>query len=113
MNEINIFGADGYETYTIDGNTISVRPKWVDCKDEMPPKDKKFIFSYHCGEGLGQHGQCYTIINGNSERTHHAYILILWPSEILDGNDPMQFDDEKMIEMEIKWMPLPIRLKDQ
>lgn len=80
---------------------------WVSCKDELPPKKGKFLFSYHCGIGLGCWDQCYTIINGNSERTHKAYILILWPSEILDGNDPFCFDEEKMKEMEMFWMPLP------
>jgi Protein of unknown function (DUF551) len=81
--------------------------KWISVKDQMPPKDKKFIFSYHYGEGLGQWGQCYTTINGNSERTHESYILVLHPSEISDGNDPFKWDEEYMIYMEVKWMQLP------
>ncbi len=86
--------------------------KWISVKHLLPPKKTKFLFSYHYGIGLGEWGQCYTIINGNSERTHEAYILILWPSEILNGENPLQFDEKKMIEMEISWMPLPEGPKD-
>lgn len=81
--------------------------KWIKCIDLPAPKDGKFLFSYHYGIGLGEWGQCYTVINGNSERTHDAYILILWPSEILDGLDPIEFSEEKMIEMNVKWMDMP------
>jgi Protein of unknown function (DUF551) len=81
--------------------------QWIKCSDRLPPKDTKFLYSYHCGIGLGQWGECYTVIRGNSERTHHAYILILHPCEILDGNDPWSCDEKTMIEMEMSWMPLP------
>ena len=104
---ITLKGDPGYETYMIDETTFGVRPKWISVKQEMPPKDKKFLFSYHCGEGLGEWGQCYTVFNGNSERTHEAYILILWPSAILDGNEPFCWSEEKLIEMDVKWMLLP------
>ena len=81
--------------------------EWVKCSDQMPPKDKKFIFNYCYGIGLGQWGKCYKTRNGNSERTYDAYIFILHPSEIIDGNPPFFFTEEYMIEMEVKWMPLP------
>lgn len=80
--------------------------KWIDCKIQLPPKDRKFLFSYHCGIGLGEYGQCYTISHGNSERTHKAYILILNPSDILAGEDPFTWNDEKMIEMDVKWISI-------
>lgn len=81
--------------------------EWIDCKSEFPPKKGKFLFKYHYGIGLGEWGQCYTIFNGNSERTHEAYILILWPTEILDGREPFQWKEDYMIDMEVFWMPLP------
>ena len=81
--------------------------EWIKCSDRLPPKLGKFIYNYYYGIGLGEWGQCYTIINGNSERTHEAYILILWPHEILDGLFPYEWNDERMIEMEVNWMPLP------
>jgi len=80
---------------------------WISCKDNLPPKDKKFLFSYHYGIGIGQWGQCYTVINGNSERTHEAFILILHPLEILDGSEPFQWNESYMKEMNVSWMPLP------
>ena len=80
---------------------------WISVEDEAAPKKGKFLFSYHYGIGLGQWGQCFTTINGNSERTHEAYILILWPSEILEGEKPFEWDEEFMKEMEVSWMPLP------
>lgn len=81
--------------------------EWIKCSDQPAPKVGKFLYSYHCGIGLGEWGQCYTINNGNSERSHKEYILILWPSEILDGNDPYTWNEEKMVEMDVSWMPLP------
>lgn len=81
--------------------------EWFECKHTPAPKKGKFLFSYHFGIGIGEWGQCYTTINGNSERTHHAYILILWPSEILEGDVPFEWDEEYMIEMEVSWGPLP------
>jgi hypothetical protein len=76
---------------------------WFDCKETPAPKEGKFLFHYDHGIGLGQWGQCYTTINGNSERTHEAYILILHPSEILDGSEPYCWSHEKMIEMGVSW----------
>jgi hypothetical protein len=81
--------------------------EWISVKDKPAPKEGKFLFKYYYGIGLGEWAQCYTIFNGNSERTHQAYILILWPSEILDGKDPFEWNEEYMIEMEVSWMPLP------
>ena len=86
-----------------------INVEWISVKDKLPPKDSKFLFSYFYGIGLGQYGQCYEILNGNSERTHNGYILILWPTEILDGSSPMTFEEDQMIEMEMHWMPLPYR----
>ena len=81
--------------------------EWVKCAKKMPPKDQKFLFHYFYGTGIGEWGQCYSIINGNSERTHEAYILVLWPSEINDGNSPFIWDENYMNEMEVFWMLLP------
>lgn len=80
---------------------------WINAQDTLPTKRRKFLFSYHSGTGLGQWGQCYTIINGNSERTHEAYILILDPQSILDGEEPFQWNDKKILEMEVSWMEIP------
>ncbi len=81
--------------------------EWIKASDMMPPKDCKFLFSYYYGIGLGEWGQAYTIINGNSERTHESYILILHPSEINDGELPFVWKEDKIIEMQVKWMNLP------
>ena len=80
---------------------------WNSVKSIPAPKNEKFLFSYDYGIGLGQWGQCYTVINGNSERTHEAYILILHPSEILDGAEPFCWDHERMVSMDVYWLPLP------
>ncbi len=103
-----IHALDGYETYKIDDNTIGVRPIWISVNDKEVPKTGKFLFSYHCGIGLVSWGQAYTTVNGNSERTHEIYFLILWPQDISENNgEPMQWNDEKMKEMDVYWMPLP------
>ena len=81
--------------------------KWIKCSEQMAPKDEKFLFCYHSGIGFGQFGQCYTTINGNSERTHTAYILCLSTQDILDGEDLFEWDKNKVIEMDVYWMPLP------
>lgn len=80
---------------------------WIKCKNALPPKDCKFLFAYYFGIGLGVWAQCYKTVNGNSERTHEAYILILHPSDILNGDDPFCWDEKYMIEMDVSWMPLP------
>lgn len=77
---------------------------WKYCKDELPPKNKIFVFNFYENIGLGRWGQCYTVFKGNSERTHEAYILIIDPQQILDGEDPYEWQDERMIEKELKWM---------
>lgn len=87
--------------------------EWIKCSDNSAPKEGKFLFNYYYGTGLGEWGQCYTIINGNSERTHEAYILVLWPSEILDGSNPIIFSEEIMKDMKMSWMPLPQPPKDE
>jgi|GEM_PF-7028501 hypothetical protein len=79
---------------------------WIKCEEKEAPKNEKFLFKYHYGIGLGEYGQCYTTFNGNSERTHEAYILILHPSEWEEKN-PFEWSHERMIEMEVSWMPLP------
>jgi hypothetical protein len=82
--------------------------EWISVKIKTAPKDSKFLFSYHCGIGLGAWGQAYTNINGNSERTHSLYFLVLCPMDISENNgEPFQWNEDKMIEMEVYWMPLP------
>lgn len=82
--------------------------EWISVKDKAAPKTGKFLFYYHCGIGLGCWTQAYTTINGNSERTHKCYFLVLWPCDISENDgEPMQWSDDKMIEMDMYWMPLP------
>jgi hypothetical protein len=81
----------------------SMEKEWIDCKTQMPPKNRKFLFSYYYGIGLGEWGQCYTTINGNSERTHEAYILVLSPAALLNPEEPFTWDESYMIYMEVKW----------
>lgn len=82
--------------------------EWISVKNCPAPKEEKFLFHYHCGIGLGCWGQAFTSTNGNSERTHKIYFLVLWPMDISENDgEPMQWDEEKMIEMEVSWMPLP------
>lgn len=81
--------------------------EWISCKDELPPIDEKFLFHYHCGTGIGEWAYTYPVIEGHSIATDPKYLLILWPSEIVAGESPLEFDDRKMIEMDIYWMPLP------
>ncbi len=87
---------------------------WISVKDEEAPKQEKFLFSYHYGVGLGSWGQAYTTINGNSERTHEVYFLVLCPMDISENDgEPMQWTEEKMVEMDVKWMPLPHAPKEE
>lgn len=81
--------------------------EWISVKNQPAPKEGKFLFSYHCGVGLGAWGQAYTTIQGNSERTHKLYFLVLWPMDISDDGEPFQWDESKMIEMDVYWMNLP------
>jgi hypothetical protein len=87
--------------------------EWISVKVKMAPKNEKFLFDYHCGTGLGCWGQGYTDINGNSERTHEIYFLVLWPRDISENTtEPMQWSEEKMKEMDVFWTPLPKRSED-
>lgn len=81
--------------------------EWISVKNKAAAKNGKFLFNYHCGTGIGEWGQAYTITNGNSERSHAAYILVLDPISINDGNEPFQWTEEYMIHMDVLWMPLP------
>ncbi len=36
---LSIQGIDGYETYKIDENTIGVRPKWIEARNQPARKD--------------------------------------------------------------------------
>ena len=82
--------------------------EWIKCSVLNPPKDKKFIFSYFAGIGIGEWGQCFKIINGNSERSHFSYILILDPFLIVgDQESPFEWNEEYMKIMEVSWMHLP------
>lgn len=80
---------------------------WIKCSNRLPPKDCKFLFSYSYGIGLGNWSHAYQVIQGNSERIDEKYILVLWPSEINDGDSCFQWDEKKLIEMDVSWMPLP------
>lgn len=105
--------AEGYiiSNARLEGNTIhiDIEPKWISVRNELAPKSGKFLFYYHCGVGLGSWGQAYTTINGNSERTHKTYFLVLWPMDISENDgEPFQWNEDKMIEMNIYWMPLPL-----
>ena len=51
------------------------RMKWIKCSDQPAPKDRKFLFSYYYGVGIGRHGQCFTTIIGNSERTDRKSVV--------------------------------------
>lgn len=82
--------------------------KWINCEEKMPPKNKKFLFSYYFGIGLGCWGQCFTTINGNSERTHEAYVMVLDP-HLMVGNqeEPFEWSEQYIKEMDVFWMDLP------
>lgn len=79
---------------------------WTSVKDKMAPKNSKFLFKYRFGIGLGEWGQCYEDVNGNSELGKKAYILILWPSEIVAGEQPLEVNEEEMIDLEMEWKAL-------
>lgn len=81
---------------------------WIKCSEKMPPKDKKFLFSYFAGIGIAKWGTTFKIINGNSERTEEKYILVLEP-DFMVGNidEPFEWNEKYMIEMDVSWMPLP------
>lgn len=82
--------------------------QWISVKEIPAPKKGKFLFSYHHGIGLGAWGQAYTNFNGNYESTHQLYFLVLWPMNISeDSGEPFQWNEKKMIEMQVSWMPLP------
>ena len=82
--------------------------EWIKCSDNLPPKNIKFLFSYFYGVGIGCWGQCFTIINGNSERTHESYILILNPELMVgDQDQPIEWNEATMIDWDVYWMPLP------
>jgi hypothetical protein len=81
---------------------------WFKCSEQLPPKEEKFLFHYYFGIGLGNWGQSYITINGNSERRDERYILVLWPSEVLDGlSNIFEWTEKTMVEMEVSWMHLP------
>ena len=80
--------------------------EWVSVKEKLPPKNEKFLFRYYYGIGLANWGKYYKIINGNSEYAGEKYILILWPSEIVAGEIPFEWDEEYIKYMEVEWMSL-------
>jgi len=85
--------------------------EWISCKDSLAPKKGKFLFHYCYGIGLGNWDRIYHFQNGGHSflSDECKYILVLWPSELKEGceNFPMQWNENKMIEMEVSWMPLP------
>lgn len=106
---ISIIGDGFYETVA-DGNNIIVRPKWISVKDNAAPKEGKFLFHYRCGLGLGEYGSRFEDINNNSEYAGDCYHLVLSPQEVNPNSrycDVMEWDDDKMIEMNVFWIPLP------
>ena len=81
--------------------------QWIDCKSQLPPKEGKFLYSYFYGVGLGEWGKRYAFVYGKSRPTSDSYILVLWPSEIENGDTPIHLNEQEMIEMEMFWMPIP------
>jgi len=81
--------------------------RWVKCRHREAPKDRKFLFYYHCGMGLGAWSQGYTTSNGNSERTHHCYFLVLYPCDESENDTPFQWSETYMVEMDVSWRELP------
>jgi hypothetical protein len=95
----------------IELNKSCVNPyQWINVKDQCAPKKGKFFFHYFGGMGLAEWGTRYEDRNNNSEYAGECYHLVLSPSQV-NGNsridEVMEFDDNKMIEMEMKWMLLP------
>jgi len=82
-------------------------PQWISVKDQLPPKDSKFLFSYYYGVGLGLWNQVYRQFNGDSNREGFSYYLVLTPSDPSEGDETFVWDENKMIEMDVFWMPLP------
>lgn len=82
--------------------------EWISCKNQSAPKNGKFLFHYHQGIGLGEWSSTYEHSNGDSWLTNvQKYLLIIWPSDILHGDSPFEWDEGFMIDMDVKWMPLP------
>lgn len=87
MSEINIFGAPGYETYIIDGNTVGVRPKWTSVEDALPVKEGYYL--------------CFSTYGGGMVDTWYWWKEGHFASQMEDDNDPDPRDDIT------HWMPLP------
>jgi len=85
--------------------------EWISVDDCPAPKEGKFLFHYHCGIGLGNWSRVYHFQKGGHSYLSDEckYCLILWASEHAPGTekDAMEWDENQMIEMEVKWMPLP------
>jgi hypothetical protein len=79
--------------------------KWLSCEQELPPKDSKFLFYYRYGMGLGNWGQ-------TSRCSPEMYVLVLWPTEIASGIDPMTFSEQYIKEMNMFWSYMPTKPKD-
>lgn len=88
--------------------------EWISVKDKLPPKDEKFLFHYYYGIGLGAWGPCYENRNNNSECTHEAYIMVLWPvHEDYSPSHTFYWDYEALIEFDVYWQPLPKEPNEQ
>ena len=82
--------------------------KWAKCRDALPPRDRKFLFSYSGGVGLGNWGRTYKTVHGHSMPDVYKYCLVLWPSEIVAGESPFQWSEETMVEMDVEWQYMPV-----
>lgn len=81
--------------------------KWTESSQELPPKDKTFLFRYDMGYGIGAWDREYIIVNGNSELLNECYVLINVTENYMGYIDPYFWNDEKMIKMNIKWTLFP------
>lgn len=85
--------------------------EWIKATDQMPPKESKFLFHYYFGIGIGDWSRIYHFQDGGHSylSDEYRYCLVLWASEHKKGMEEkaMQWDEEKLIEMKISWMPLP------
>lgn len=81
---------------------------WISCNDCLPPKIRPFLFTYDMGFGIGDWQQCYKIINGNSEKTHFAYVLVNVCDRDLNDNVHYHWDDDHMKAMDVLWRNFPL-----
>ena len=110
--ECYIYGCRHLQTHCVTCGRVvceKIFPKmneWISVKDKSPPKDQKFLFSYYAGIRLAQWRQCYTTINGNIERTHEAFCLVLEPFDESE-DERFEWPEDYLKYLDVYWMPLP------